>query len=203
MLLRKLIYKVRKGVSANDTPPPPCKAVSIMPRCSSTFSSTLLLFYSSYLSYSSSTLNCAIMGYVKRKTARREHETPRRVRFRCLVNKGFSHSEAARRAKVDRTTTLKWLYKRPSNRRTGKTRPGRPPIISDVKVEEIIKWIKGHFDRRALPLQEIARIHSIKASNNTILATFARHGYHYYIPNCKPFLSEALKRKRWTFSIAN
>ncbi len=61
----------------------------------------------------------------------------------------------------------------------------------------------GHFDRRAMPLQEIAREHGIKASNNTILAALARRGYHHHIPDCKPFLSEPAKRKRWTFSIAN
>jgi transposase len=144
-----------------------------------------------------------IIGYVKRKTARKEYETPRRVRFRCLVEQGFSHSEAARQAEVERTTTIQWLYKRPSGRRTGKTRPGRPPIVSDSKVEEIIKWMTGHFDWRALLLQEITRIHGIKASDKTILAAFARHGHHHHIPDYKPFLSEATKRKRWTFSIAN
>lgn len=61
----------------------------------------------------------------------------------------------------------------------------------------------GHFDRRAMPLQEIAKIHGIKAHNDTILAAFARHGYHYHIPDCKPFLSKSARLKRWTFSIAN
>ena len=61
----------------------------------------------------------------------------------------------------------------------------------------------SYFDRRALPLQEIARAHGIKASNNTILAAFARRGYHYHIPDYKPFLSEATKRKQWTFLIKN
>jgi hypothetical protein len=51
----------------------------------------------------------------------------------------------------------------------------------------------GHFDRRAMPLQEIAREHGIKASNNTILAAFARYGYHHYVSDYKPFLSEAIK----------
>jgi transposase len=92
------------------------------------------------------------MAVVKRKTARKEHETPRRIRFRCLVEQGFSHSEAVRQAEVERTTVIQWLHKRPSDRRTGKTRPGRPPAIPDSKVEEIIKWITDHFDRRALPL---------------------------------------------------
>jgi hypothetical protein len=61
----------------------------------------------------------------------------------------------------------------------------------------------GYFDRGALPLQEIAKIYRIKASDTTILAAFARHGYHHHIPDCKPFLSQAIKLKRYTFSIAN
>jgi transposase len=79
------------------------------------------------------------MGVVKRKTDRREHSTPKRTRFRCLVKEGYSYSEAARRAKVNRTTVIRWLYQRPSDRRTGKTRPSRPPIILNTKVEEIAK----------------------------------------------------------------
>jgi transposase len=143
------------------------------------------------------------MGYVKRKTARKEHETPRRVRFRHLIEQGYSQSHAAEELGLPRTTAIKWVQKRASDRRTGKERPGRRPIISDAKVEEMVQWMTGHFDRRALPLQEIARLHGIKASNNTILAAFARHGYHHHIPDCKPFLSQPTKLKRWTFSISN
>jgi transposase len=138
------------------------------------------------------------MGWI-RKTTSREHETPRRIRFKCLVEQGYSHSEAARRANVKRTTALGWLYK--PDRRTGSQRPGRPPIISDEQVRSMIEWITGHFDRRALPLQEIAKAYRIQACDDTILAAFARHGYHYHIPDCKPFLSKIAKRKRWTFSI--
>jgi len=55
-----------------------------------------------------------------------------------------------------------------------------------------------------MPLQEIARIHGIqKVTDKTILAAFARHGYHHHVPDCKPFLSEPSRLKRWTFSIAN
>src|SRR4051812_21249053 len=119
------------------------------------------------------------MGYVKRKTARREHETPRRARFKSLVDAGHSQREAAQLAKVPRSTARKWLQQQLSDRRIGKTRPGRPPIISNEKVEEMIKWITGHFNRRAMPLQDIAKEHGIKASDKTILAAFARYGYHY------------------------
>lgn len=60
-----------------------------------------------------------------------------------------------------------------------------------------------HFARRALPLQKIAQLHGIKACDNTILADFARHGYHHHIPDCKPFFSTAAKFKRYTFSITH
>jgi transposase len=172
-----------------------------VPRCSSTFSPQHSLFFTAPTA--SLLSNSIAIGYVKRKTARKEHETPRRVRFRCLIKQCHSQSEAAELAKVPRTTAIKWLKQRPSDRRTGKERTGRPPIISDEKVEEIVKWMTGHFDRRSLPLQEIAKAHNIKASNNTILAAFARRGYHYHIPDCKPFLSQATQLKRYTFSIAN
>ena len=90
------------------------------------------------------------MGYV-RKTQRKEHKTPKRARFRCLVEEGFSQAEAARRVQVNRTTALKWLYY-PSDRRSKGVRIGRRPIIPDQKVKEIIQWITGHFNRRAMPL---------------------------------------------------
>jgi transposase len=79
------------------------------------------------------------MGYIKRKTARKEHETPRRVRFRHLIEQGYSQSHAAEDLGLPRTTAMKWVQKRASDRRTGKERPGRRPIISDVKVEEMVQ----------------------------------------------------------------
>jgi transposase len=139
------------------------------------------------------------MGYV-RKTMRREHETPKRARFRCLVEQGVSQAEAARQVKVDRSTARKWL--RQADRRNPK-RTGRPSIIPDEKVEEIIEWMTGHFDRRAMPLPQILEIFDIKASERALLRALARFGYHHHIPDCKPFLTEEHRLKRWAFAIAN
>jgi hypothetical protein len=95
-------------IKLNRTPPP-CKAVSLASRCSSTFfSHNTLNLYSSHSSHSL-IKSANTMGYV-RKTLRKEHETPKRARFRCLVEQRFSQAEAARRVKVDRTTALKWLH---------------------------------------------------------------------------------------------
>jgi transposase len=59
--------------------------------------------------------------------ARREHGTPKRSRFRGLIEQGYSQRHAAYLLDLSRGTALKW----PSDRRIGKTRPGRPPIVSD------------------------------------------------------------------------
>ena len=136
------------------------------------------------------------------KTTRKEHQTPKRVRFRCIVEQGETQAEAARILNVPRGTATKWIKQRNSDRRTGK-RTGRLPIISDEKVEEMIKWMTGYYEQRVLSLQDIAKAHGIKACNNTIAAAFARYGYHYHTPDCKPFLSKATKLKRWIFSIQN
>jgi len=137
------------------------------------------------------------MAYIA-KTSRREHEAPRRSRFRVYLEEGHSQVRAAQLAKVPRTTARGWI----TDRRP-KTRTGRPPLISDKKMEKIIKWMTGYFDRRAMPLPEIAETFDIKASERSLLRVFERFGYYYYIPDCKPFFSEEQKLKRWSFSIAN
>lgn len=77
------------------------------------------------------------MGYIKpRITARREHDTPKRARFKCLIEQGLSQREAARRLGLSRNTAAKWPSR--TDRRTGRGRTGRPPIIPDEKVEEIV-----------------------------------------------------------------
>jgi hypothetical protein len=40
------------------------------------------------------------MGCV-RKTLRKEHDTPERARFRCVIEQGLSQAEAARRVQVN------------------------------------------------------------------------------------------------------
>jgi transposase len=131
---------------------------------------------------------------LKRKTLLREYKTPQRSRFRAYLKEGHSKSRAAHLAKVPQSTTRGWVTT--GDRRTGKERPGRPLIISNEKMREITKWMTGYFKQRAMPLWQIANIFDIKASVNTLLAAFARFGYYYHIPNCKPFLSEEHRLKR-------
>jgi hypothetical protein len=73
-----------------------------------------------------------------RKTARREHSTPKRVRFRNLVEIGYNYLEVARIVKVDHITAIQWLTTRNSDRRT-RLKQGRRLIILDAKVEEMAR----------------------------------------------------------------
>jgi transposase len=86
---------------------------------------------------------------VIRKTARREHETPKKARYRALVeDAGWSGIAAANRIKVNPSTAAKWLH-RDTDRRTGKDRPGRPRMISEEQLEAIDKWFTGKYEHRA------------------------------------------------------
>jgi hypothetical protein len=51
------------------------------------------------------------------KTIRKEHETPRRVRFRFLIEQE-TQAEAARILQLPRTTTREWIKNSDSDRRT-------------------------------------------------------------------------------------
>ncbi len=160
-------------------------------RCSSTFSSSTPSIQLSQFLPTAPLLTLLLANMActpRRKTSRREYETPRRSRFRAYLEEGHSQIRAAQLAKVPRTTARGWIST--GDRRTGKTRTGRPCLISNEKIEEIIEWMIGHFDRRAMPLQRIAEVFDIKASEKSLLRAFTRFEYHYYIPNYKLFLLE-------------
>jgi len=78
-----------------------------------------------------------IMGHVKRKTDRKEHETPWRTWFRCYIGQGFSQRDAARKVGAVRSTAQGWLSDRRPPIRTvadgpsNYTRETRNPIRGD------------------------------------------------------------------------
>jgi transposase len=126
-------------------------------------------------------------------------DTPRRVRYKTLIDTGYSQRHAAELVNVPESTARYWL-KRPDRVQ----KPcGTQPKIPDQKIQEIIDWFIGHYDRRVSSLKEIREQFKLDCCDNTLLSAFARHGYHYHVPDCKPFISKQNKLKRWTFSIAN
>jgi transposase len=137
---------------------------------------------------------------------RHEWKTPKKARFKALVqNAKYSERAAAAELEVPRSTAQRWL-KQLDDRRT---RPqskklGRPLTVTDEHINQMIQWITGHYDRRILPLQTIAwEACKIKASYWTLLRAWDRWGYHYHTPDTKPFLSAAQKLARYVFAIKN
>jgi transposase len=126
-------------------------------------------------------------------------DTPTRVRFKTLLQEGYSQRDAARKLGVNRDTGRYWL-KRPD--RLTKP-PGAQPKISDEKIQEIIQWFTGYYDRRVFTLKEIRQHFDLDCCDNTLLAAFKRHRYHYHLPDYKPFISKKNQLKRWTFLIEN
>jgi DNA-binding XRE family transcriptional regulator len=80
------------------------------------FSSIILYSFILYSSF----LYIVIMGVIKQKTAHKEHETLWRVRFRHLIEQGYSQSYAAEELGLPRTTAMKWEKKQASDQRIGK-----------------------------------------------------------------------------------
>jgi transposase len=119
-------------------------------------------------------------------------DTPTRVRFKTLLDEGYSQRDIARKLGVPRSSTQYWLKR---DDRISKP-PGSKPKISDEKIEEIIQWFTGYYDRRASTLKEIREQFQLDCCDNTLLAAFARKGYHYHLPDCKPFISKKNKLKR-------
>lgn len=127
------------------------------------------------------------------------NETPTRVRFKTLLDEGYSQRAAARKLGIPRSSAQYFLDK------PGRlTKPlGAPPQISNAQIQEIIKWLTGHFDRRQLSSKQIREKFHLDCCDQTLLKAFARHGYYYHTPDCKPFISQENKLKRWSFAIEN
>ena len=131
-----------------------------------------------------------------RKTSRIEWGTPKKARFRALVESaGWSHRQAAKEVGVPRSTATKWL-KQISERRSGKDRSGRPPLISEDQLEAIDKWFPGYFEHRTSDLQTIINYFELRCSEATLYRALLKLGYHSHIPETKEWLSPKNKAER-------
>lgn len=125
--------------------------------------------------------------------------TPRRVQYKTLISAGYSQRHAAEEVGVPGSTARYWLDKPDRVKKP----PGALPKVSSRQVQEIIDWSTGHYDRRTLTLKQIREHFNLDCCDETILRAFMHYGYHYFSPDCKPFISKTNKLKRWGFSIAN
>lgn len=142
---------------------------------------------------------------------RPEYKTPKKSRFFHLLEQGKNIPAAARELEIDPSTAWRWTRRfyadepeRTTRKRLAVKPLGRPRIVTDEHIKQMIQWITGHYDRRILPLETIAKeACGITAKYLTLLRAWQRWGYHHHTPDTKPFLSTAQKLARYTFAIEN
>jgi hypothetical protein len=70
-------------------------------------------------------------------------------------------------------------------------------------MEEIIDWMDGHYSRRTMSMRDIIQALNLHVSESTMTRAFARHGYHFHVPETKPYLSDEQKARRYEFAKAH
>jgi len=134
------------------------------------------------------------------KTSRVEHQTPKKARFRALVeDAGWGQERAARKLKIPQSTATKWL-KQVDERRTGKHREGRPRLIDEKMLDKIEKWFDGHYDRRIQTLEDIIKHFKLECSTTTLLRALDRRGFHKHTPEIKEWIPPKIKEERFGFA---
>ena len=134
------------------------------------------------------------------KTSRVEHQTPKKARFKALVeDAGWKQERAAKKLKLPQSTATKWL-KQEDDRRTGKTREGRPRLINDKMLDKIEKWFEGFYDHRVKNLDDIIKHFKLECSTTTLLRALDRRGYHKHTPEMKEWIPPKTKEKRFCFA---
>ena len=135
---------------------------------------------------------------------RHEWNTPKKARYKALIENGMSGNAAAKTLGIPQSTAWRWKHQTERRTRPLSTKLGRQPIVTDDHVNKMILWITGHYNRRILPLQTIAReACSLTASHSALSRAWARWGYHYHTPDSKPFLLKEQKLKRFIFALKN
>jgi transposase len=138
-----------------------------------------------------------------RKTDRREHDTPKKARFRALVeDAGWSGLKAATKVKANQSTASRWL-KQASERRTGKFQPGRPKILTKAQLDRIEKWFDGYYEHRIMSLYDIiqdSRVR-VRCSPSTLLRALQKRRFHTHAPELEEWLSPKNKEQRPEFAL--
>lgn len=71
-------------------------------------------------------------------------ETPTRVRFKTLLEEGYSQRQAAQNLGIPWSSARYWIDKPDRQSKP----PGASSIILNDKIKEIVDWFTGHYDRR-------------------------------------------------------
>jgi transposase len=140
------------------------------------------------------------MGRV-RKTDRIEYATPKKARFRALVeDAGWSQTSAALKLGISQPTGSRWL-KEAKERRTGTERPGRPRKLDNSMLKKISDWFTGQYKNRIQGLQDIINHFKLDCAASTLRRALNKHGYHKHTPEMKEWIGPKARQDRLDFAL--
>lgn len=131
-------------------------------------------------------------------TTRRQRAQPltRDQRRDCslLHSIGWSYTDIYNRFSYTRRQIA--LACRSDARATPKKRPGRPPVLTQAQVEELVEFVYASSTNRRMSFEKLAEVLDFGVKKQAIRAALLREGFHRRIAMRKPPISERNQQKR-------
>jgi hypothetical protein len=138
----------------------------------------------------------------KRKTKRREWDTPPRVRVRILRATGLSTNETREITGVPRRTQYRIRHALSDRRDGAAIHPGRPPSVTEPMLWHIIEDIQGRFNERTLSWDELAAKHKLPIKGRRLKELMNAIGYTKCKACQKSWMTQRQADDRVQFALA-
>jgi len=92
--------------------------------------------------------------------------------------------------------TVRQIQRACSNRATPKKRSGRPPVLSQAQIEELIEFVCASAQNRQMSFQKLAEALDFGVKKDAIRNTLLKEGFHRRLALRKPPISEKNQRIR-------
>lgn len=120
-------------------------------------------------------------------------------RFRCKVlhDAGFTIDQI-----VEQTgATWRQVQYATTHTTTPRRRSGRPPILTESQIEELIDFIRASRENRRMPYRKVAQLMDFGVSEHVIRTALESRGFHRRIAMRKPPISETNRQRRLNWAI--
>ena len=129
-----------------------------------------------------------------------EWTSPKRKVVRSRCRKDNISAAKVSRLELVPVSTVKDMLKQETCHRPGRNRSGRPPLVNERTVRQLIRAIRASVDGRFSSYGKLAKEMGIKAHRTTIKRALNNAGYYKCAACPKPFINEQNRKKRLAFA---
>lgn len=122
-----------------------------------------------------------------------------RLRCRHYYELGLTHEQIHQKTNY----SIRQIQRACATRATPQKRSGRPVILTQAQVEEVIEFVSASKRNRRIPYDKVCRALDLPVKAHALGRALRIEGYHRRIALRKPPISEANRRKRLTFAYAH